>query len=173
MQFNFCSVTYQNRSTLCNQTYLTTIDSNSWECSILSLSQLLPDTLPDLISDTRSALLRDSLWWEAGKEDGNNSDQKHRHLGSCLLWTSLLDRILCAESSQLTVGKTVVLFIGASLSELNCGYFSPKGSSLTPTCPGSCFGNTLRVSNKSPDNLLWYMPNSIVRNELLIIPQAV
>ena len=54
--------------------YLTTIYGNSWDCPIpSSLSQLLPDTLPDLISDTRSALLRDSLWWEADKEEGNNN----------------------------------------------------------------------------------------------------
>ena len=58
-----------------HKTYLTTIHGNSWDCPVpSSLSQLLPDTLPDLISDTRSALLRDSLWWETGKEDGNNSD---------------------------------------------------------------------------------------------------
>ena len=68
---------------LWKQMYLPTIQSNSWDCPIhSSLSQLLPDTLPDLISDTRSALLRDSLWWEADEEDGSNSDQKHCHLGS-------------------------------------------------------------------------------------------
>ena len=47
------------------------------------MSQLLPDTLSDLISDIRSALLRDSLWWEADKEEGSNSDQKHCYFNSC------------------------------------------------------------------------------------------
>ena len=88
-------------TTHCNQTYLTTVHSNSWDCPILSLSQLLPDTSSDLISDTRSALLRDSLWWEADKEEGSNNDQNHCcHLGSCLLCShticySLLEYSLC------------------------------------------------------------------------------
>ena len=83
------------------QAHLTTVHSNSWECPILSLSQLLSDTLSDLISDTRSALLRDSLRWEADKEEGSNSDQNHCcHLGSCLLCShticySLLEYSLC------------------------------------------------------------------------------
>ena len=87
-------------TTLCNCTCLTTIHSNSWDCPILPcLSQLLPDTLPDLISDTRSALLRDSLWWEAGKEDGNsNNDQtEHCHFDSC--WFAPTQPALCTSGT--------------------------------------------------------------------------
>ena len=81
------------------QTYLTTIHGNSWDCPILSsLSQLLPDTLSDLISDTRSALLRDSLWWEADKEESSNSDQAEH----CSLCTSV-HCMYCNQSSWLTV----------------------------------------------------------------------
>ena len=102
------------------QAYLITVHSNSWDCPILSLSQLLSDTLSDLISDTRSALLRDSLWWEADKEEGSNSDQNHCcHLGSCLLCShticySLLEYffVYCNQSSQLTDGQTAAPFIG-------------------------------------------------------------
>ena len=101
------------------QTYLTTIHGNSWDCAILpSLSQLLPDTLSDLISDTRSALLRDSLWWEADKEEDCNSDQaEHCSFDLCsIVPTQSATRILssyCNQSSRLTVRRTVVTFISA------------------------------------------------------------
>ena len=101
------------------QTYLTTIHGNSWDCPILSsLSQLLPDTLSDLISDTRSALLRDSLWWEADKEEGCNSDQaEHRSFDiCCFVPPQSATRILssyCNQSSWLTVRATAGIFIPA------------------------------------------------------------
>ena len=89
-------------TTHCNQTYLTTVHSNSWDCPILSLSQLLPDTLSDLISDTRSALLRDSLWWEADKEEDGNSDQKHCHFNSCFtLFPHVLEYSLYTATTAL------------------------------------------------------------------------
>ena len=101
-----------------SQTYLTTVHGNSWDCPILcSLSQLLPDTLSDLISDTRSALLRDSLWWEADKEEGSNSDQaEHCSFDLCcfvptqsVLCTSV-HFMHCNQSSWLSVRRNCKSF---------------------------------------------------------------
>ena len=123
-----CSVTWWTTTStqphIMTQAYLTTVHSNSWDRPILSLSQLLPDTLSDLISDTRSALLRDSLRWEADKEEGSNSDQNHCcHLGSCLLCShttcySLLEYSLCTVTRALNwqMDKLQFLLLG-SLSE--------------------------------------------------------
>ena len=103
----FCSTLYQpcfavQHAHASHQTYLTTVHGNSWDCPIPSLSQLLPDTLPDLITDTKSALLRDSLWWEAGKKDGSNRDQaEHGHFDSC--WLAPHTRLLACTSVHFIV----------------------------------------------------------------------
>ena len=110
------------------QTYLTTIHGNSWDCPILSsLSQLLPDTLSDLISDTRSALLRDSLWWEADKEEGSNSDQAE-HCSFNLCWlvpsqSALGTSVLfmhCNQSSWLTDGTAVAYIAVLITAKILC-----------------------------------------------------
>ena len=105
--------------------YLTTIHGNSWNCPILSsLSQLLPDTLSDLIGDTRTALLRGSLWWEADKEEDCNSDQaEHCSFDLyCFVPTQSATRVLSSysnRSSRLTVRRTIdsrVTGIGNSIN---------------------------------------------------------